>query len=133
VTSTLHTPLLLLMLRQGLASNSFPRRIAKRTYIRSLAAADPMATQVSQNKQFGGINRRFKHASTSCGCDMQFTVFFPPAAETSKVWSHNMHAHAWSALCGHQAGLPGSFCAHWPLLDHAGARRHVPEWAHLLR
>lgn len=29
--------------------------------------------------------RRFKHASTTLGCDMNFTVFFPQASETKKV------------------------------------------------
>lgn len=42
-------------------------------------------SQIGQNKQFGGYNRRFKHASTSLGCDMTFTVYFPPASETKKV------------------------------------------------
>ncbi|KAI8470683.1 MAG: Alpha/Beta hydrolase protein [Monoraphidium minutum] len=37
--------------------------------------------QVSANRQFGGWNRRYKHASPTLGCDMHFTVYFPPAAE----------------------------------------------------
>ena len=33
---------------------------------------------------FGGWNRRYKHSSDVLGCDMTFTVFFPPAATESK-------------------------------------------------
>lgn len=35
-------------------------------------------TQISANKVFGGYNRRYKHASSTLGCDMTFTVYFPP-------------------------------------------------------
>jgi S-formylglutathione hydrolase len=38
-----------------------------------------------QNKHFGGWNRRYKHSSQVLGCDMNFTVYFPPAAEQGKV------------------------------------------------
>jgi hypothetical protein len=37
--------------------------------------------QISANKCFEGYNRRYKHASSSLGCDMTFTVYFPPAAD----------------------------------------------------
>ena len=36
-------------------------------------------------QQFGGWNKRFKHASKSCGCDMLFTVYFPPQTSKGKV------------------------------------------------
>lgn len=36
-------------------------------------------------QMFGGWQRRFKHLSTVCGCDMNFQIFFPPSAETAKV------------------------------------------------
>jgi S-formylglutathione hydrolase len=46
-----------------------------------------MATpqEMSSNKVFGGFNRRYKHESSSVGCPMTFTIFFPPAADSSKV------------------------------------------------
>ena len=34
---------------------------------------------------FGGWNRRYKHKSDVLGCDMTFTVFYPPACESSPV------------------------------------------------
>ncbi|GAX84738.1 hypothetical protein CEUSTIGMA_g12160.t1 [Chlamydomonas eustigma] len=37
--------------------------------------------QISANKHFGGYNRRFRHKSTSLGCEMTFTIYFPPAVE----------------------------------------------------
>ncbi|KAG2482418.1 hypothetical protein HYH03_018653 [Edaphochlamys debaryana] len=43
------------------------------------------AEEISANKQFGGWNRRYKHKSKSLGCDMTFTVYFPPAAASGKV------------------------------------------------
>ena len=36
-------------------------------------------------QQFGGWNKRFKHASKACGCDMLFTVYFPPQTSKGKV------------------------------------------------
>jgi S-formylglutathione hydrolase len=40
-----------------------------------------MSTElVSENKSFGGSNRRYRHRSDVLGCDMTFTVFFPPQA-----------------------------------------------------
>ncbi|GMH35103.1 hypothetical protein BSKO_02971 [Bryopsis sp. KO-2023] len=41
--------------------------------------------EISKCKTFGGWNRRYKHKSTSCGCDMIFQIFFPPQAEAGKV------------------------------------------------
>ena len=41
--------------------------------------------QIGSNKQFGGWNKRFKHRSSVLGCDMNFTIYFPPAAEKTKV------------------------------------------------
>lgn len=34
--------------------------------------------QIGSNKQFGGVNRRYRHQSSVLGCSMTFTVFFPP-------------------------------------------------------
>jgi S-formylglutathione hydrolase len=42
--------------------------------------------QVSANKMFGGKQVKFKHASTTLGCDMIFSVYLPPnAKDGSKV------------------------------------------------
>ncbi|EFJ40293.1 hypothetical protein VOLCADRAFT_99938 [Volvox carteri f. nagariensis] len=41
--------------------------------------------EISANRHYNGYNRRYKHRSTVLGCDMTFTVYFPPAAETGKV------------------------------------------------
>eukprot|EP00882_Tetradesmus_deserticola_P002116 GHRQ01002266.1.p1 GENE.GHRQ01002266.1~~GHRQ01002266.1.p1 ORF type:complete len:289 (+),score=92.83 GHRQ01002266.1:169-1035(+) len=38
-------------------------------------------SQVSANKCFGGYNRRYKHASSTLACDVNFTVYFPPVAD----------------------------------------------------
>ncbi len=46
-------------------------------------AAPPQ--EIKKNKMFGGFNRRYRHESSSCGCPMTFTVYFPPAAESKKV------------------------------------------------
>lgn len=34
---------------------------------------------------FGGWNRRYKHTSSSLGCDMTFSIYFPPGADAGKV------------------------------------------------
>lgn len=44
-----------------------------------------MAQEIASNKQFGGYNKRYQHASTICGCDMKFTVYLPPGAKHGKV------------------------------------------------
>lgn len=36
-------------------------------------------------QMFGGWNKKYKHASDTLGCSMTFTVYYPPAAEKSKV------------------------------------------------
>ena len=33
-------------------------------------------------QMFGGFNRTFKHKSSELGCDMAFTVYYPPQSET---------------------------------------------------
>ncbi|PKM19811.1 MAG: S-formylglutathione hydrolase [Gammaproteobacteria bacterium HGW-Gammaproteobacteria-15] len=42
-------------------------------------------TKVSEQLCFGGKQIRFTHASTVLNCDMQFSVFLPPQAETQAV------------------------------------------------
>ena len=44
-----------------------------------------MATLLSEERCFGGWQRRYSHASSSCGCTMTFGVFTPPQAETRRV------------------------------------------------
>ncbi|EIE27284.1 S-formylglutathione hydrol [Coccomyxa subellipsoidea C-169] len=44
-----------------------------------------MAELQKSNKVFGGWNRRYAHKSEELGCTMNFSVFFPPAAESQKV------------------------------------------------
>mmetsp|Transcript_44221 Transcript_44221/g.111062 ORF Transcript_44221/g.111062 Transcript_44221/m.111062 type:complete len:342 (+) Transcript_44221:105-1130(+) len=44
-----------------------------------------MAEEVKSNKMYGGFNKRYKHESSSCGCPMVFTVYYPPAAAVEKV------------------------------------------------
>eukprot|EP00803_Ostreobium_quekettii_P008127 evm.model.scf_877.6 EVM.evm.TU.scf_877.6 scf_877:52103-52587(-) len=41
--------------------------------------------EIAKNKAFGGWNRRYKHSSSACGCDMIFQIFFPPASDSAKV------------------------------------------------
>nr|MBO2509510.1 S-formylglutathione hydrolase [Gammaproteobacteria bacterium] len=36
---------------------------------------------VSSNKSFGGWHKRYRHRSSSLGCDMVFAVYLPPQAE----------------------------------------------------
>eukprot|EP01023_Acetabularia_acetabulum_P014221 TRINITY_DN1697_c0_g1_i1.p1 TRINITY_DN1697_c0_g1~~TRINITY_DN1697_c0_g1_i1.p1 ORF type:complete len:281 (+),score=41.49 TRINITY_DN1697_c0_g1_i1:124-966(+) len=42
-------------------------------------------TVLSESKMYGGINRRYKHQSSSCGCPMNFTIYFPPSTAKSPV------------------------------------------------
>lgn len=41
--------------------------------------------EMTSSKMFGGFNRRYKHESSSLGCSMTFTIYFPPAADSDKV------------------------------------------------
>ena len=36
-------------------------------------------------QQYGGYNKQYQHHSSVLGCDMKFSVYTPPAAESSKV------------------------------------------------
>lgn len=40
---------------------------------------------VGENRCFGGTQGTYKHTSETLGCDMQFSVYTPPAAKTDKV------------------------------------------------
>ena len=41
--------------------------------------------QIESVKEFGGYLNRYHHDSHSCNCDMTFSVYLPPGAETEKV------------------------------------------------
>jgi S-formylglutathione hydrolase len=41
--------------------------------------------QLAEQRLHGGRQLQFQHASISCHCDMVFSVFLPPAAETENV------------------------------------------------
>ena len=41
--------------------------------------------QIEQVKEFGGWLKRFTHQSETCQCEMTFSVYLPPIAETQKV------------------------------------------------
>lgn len=40
---------------------------------------------VSSVKSFGGLQQQFRHNSTSCNCEMTFSVYLPAQAESGKV------------------------------------------------
>jgi S-formylglutathione hydrolase len=41
--------------------------------------------KIGENRSFGGRQLRFSHTSKSLDCDMNFSVFLPPAAEQDRV------------------------------------------------
>ena len=41
--------------------------------------------QIGENRCFGGRQLRFTHPSRTLNCDMNFSVYLPPAAEQDKV------------------------------------------------
>lgn len=41
--------------------------------------------QVSQNRCFGGQQLRYRHASSALHCEMHFSIYLPPQAETQSV------------------------------------------------
>jgi S-formylglutathione hydrolase len=41
--------------------------------------------QIGENRSFGGRQLRFTHTSQALNCDMNFSVYLPPAAEQGKV------------------------------------------------
>lgn len=70
---------------------------------------------VKSNKMFGGWVRKYKHQSAELGCEMVFSVFFPPAAavqgaQVPVVWY-----------------LSGLTCTDDNFIQKAGAQRHAAE------
>jgi len=41
--------------------------------------------KIDEHRSFGGWQRRYRHASTTCGCDMTFSLYLPPLADTRRV------------------------------------------------
>jgi S-formylglutathione hydrolase len=41
--------------------------------------------RIERIREFGGWLERYRHASTSCSCDMTFSVYLPPQAENARV------------------------------------------------
>eukprot|EP00252_Welwitschia_mirabilis_P018123 TRINITY_DN40327_c0_g1_i1.p1 TRINITY_DN40327_c0_g1~~TRINITY_DN40327_c0_g1_i1.p1 ORF type:complete len:286 (+),score=36.13 TRINITY_DN40327_c0_g1_i1:278-1135(+) len=41
--------------------------------------------EISCSKMFDGYNRRYKHYSPTLSCEMTFTIYFPPIAESTRV------------------------------------------------
>ena len=69
--------------------------------------------QIGANRCFGGRQLRYRHASQVLGCDMTFSVFLPPQAESGKVplvyW------------------LSGLTCTDENFVTKAGAQRYAAE------
>lgn len=69
--------------------------------------------RLSSQVCFGGLQQRFSHFSTTLNCEMQFSVFLPPKAKTSKV-----PALFW---------LSGLTCTDENFATKAGAQRYAAE------
>lgn len=69
--------------------------------------------QIERVKEFGGWLNRYEHQSTSCHCNMTFSVYLPPLAETGKV-----PAVYW---------LSGLTCTDDNVRTKAGAQRYAAE------
>lgn len=69
--------------------------------------------QIESIKEFGGYLNRYQHDSSSCGCEMTFSVYLPPAAE-----QHKVPAVYW---------LSGLTCTDDNVRTKAGAQRYAAE------
>ncbi len=69
--------------------------------------------QIERVKEFGGWLNRYEHQSASCHCNMTFSVYLPPLAETEKV-----PAVYW---------LSGLTCTDDNVRTKAGAQRYAAE------
>ncbi|WP_017938822.1 S-formylglutathione hydrolase [Zestomonas thermotolerans] len=70
---------------------------------------------VSSNKSFGGWHKRYRHRSSSLGCDMVFAVYLPPQAEQPGV---RLPVLYW---------LSGLTCTDENFMQKAGAQRLAAE------
>jgi S-formylglutathione hydrolase len=69
--------------------------------------------QIGSNRCFGGQQLRYRHTSKVLGCDMTFSVFLPPQAESAKV-----PVVYW---------LSGLTCTDENFVTKAGAQRYAAE------
>jgi S-formylglutathione hydrolase len=69
--------------------------------------------QIEHIKEFGGYLNRYTHDSVSCGCEMTFSVYLPPQAQTQRV-----PALYW---------LSGLTCTDDNVRVKAGAQRYAAE------
>lgn len=69
--------------------------------------------QIEHIKEFGGYLNRYTHDSVSCGCEMTFSVYLPPQAQTQQV-----PALYW---------LSGLTCTDDNVRVKAGAQRYAAE------
>ena len=69
---------------------------------------------VSSNKSFGGWHKRYRHRSSSLGCDMVFAVYLPPQAEQGE----KLPVLYW---------LSGLTCTDENFMQKAGAQRLAAE------
>lgn len=69
--------------------------------------------RIEQIKEFGGWLNRYQHASDSCDCEMTFSVYLPPRAESERV-----PAVYW---------LSGLTCSDDNVRTKAGAQRYAAE------
>lgn len=69
--------------------------------------------QISESKSFGGLQKQFRHWSEANHCDMQFSVYLPPEAETQAV-----PVLYW---------LSGLTCTDENFVTKAGAQRYAAE------
>jgi len=68
---------------------------------------------VSSSKSFGGVQTVHSHASEACGCDMTFSLYLPPQAESARV-----------PLLWYLSGLT---CTHQNVMDKGEYRRAAAE------
>lgn len=69
--------------------------------------------QIESIKEFGGWLNRYRHSSDTCNCEMTFSVYLPPQAESGKV-----PAVYW---------LSGLTCTDDNVRTKAGAQRYAAE------
>lgn len=69
--------------------------------------------EVERIKEFGGWLKRFTHHSTACQCEMTFSIYLPPQAETQK--------------CPVVYYLSGLTCTDDNVRTKAGAQRYAAE------
>ena len=69
--------------------------------------------QIESIKEFGGWLNRYRHTSNSCNCEMTFSVYLPPQAESGRV-----PAVYW---------LSGLTCTDDNVRTKAGAQRYAAE------